>query len=394
MIPPEKRRRVFSVHVGLGVHGEDSGFRGCRPTVAFGRGVHSESVVAADWQMSIHEGEATVIRRPMAYALIAGVSVVLPGCGAATPPAGGATTPVAQAPSPSETVAPTTPEPVMTTTAPSAPTTAPPTTAPAVRPTTPAVGTTAARPAAPTASPAAVRVAPAAKERPSRGGVEMPATGRGALSGRVVVVDPGHNGVTVARINNRQVDAGGGRRKACNTSGTANSRMSEHELNWKVASLVVEQLRSRGATVWLTRPDDKGVGPCVDERAGIGNRVGADLVLSIHADGNTSASARGFHVIVAQSMKGGPEAQAQSQNVAGLVREQMKTTGMPVSTYLGRKGIHIRSDIAGVNLSEPPAVMLEMGNMRHPKDAALFAQAGFRERVATGLANAVQNALG
>lgn len=190
---------------------------------------------------------------------------------------------------------------------------------------------------APTSAPAP-RVPAAAKERPSRGGVELPPTAQGALTGRKVVVDPGHNGVYAARINNRQVPDGTGGRKACNTSGTANSAFSEHELNWDVASLLADDLRARGATVWMTRPDDRGVGPCVDERAAIGNRVGADAVVWIHADGNDSASARGFHVITSETMKGGAETEARSRDLAVLVRDRMLTTGMPISTSWAATG--------------------------------------------------------
>ena len=44
-------------------------------------------------------------------------------------------------------------------------------------------------------------------------------------------------------------------------------------------------LRNRGATVVLTRDDNHSVGPCIDERARIANRAGADAKVSIHADG-------------------------------------------------------------------------------------------------------------
>lgn len=238
------------------------------------------------------------------------------------------------------------------------------------------------------------RTPAAAYATPSRGGVRLRPTKTGPLKGRIVVVDPGHNGVYSPRINARLVPAGNGRRKACNTSGTANARQSEHALTWAVASDLVAQLRAKGATVVLTRPNDRGVGPCVNERAAIGNRAGADLVVSLHADGNTSRRARGFHVIVSPRMKGGPEASAQSQALATHVATGMRRAGMPRSTYLGdRRGIDARTDIAGLNLSQPPAVMLEMGNMRHPADAALFSRAAFRHKVAQGLTDAVVTSL-
>ena len=45
------------------------------------------------------------------------------------------------------------------------------------------------------------------------------------------------------------------------------------------------RLETLGATVALTRDADAGWGPCIDERAAIANWVGADLLLSLHADG-------------------------------------------------------------------------------------------------------------
>ena len=98
---------------------------------------------------------------------------------------------------------------------------------------------------------------------------------------------------------NRLVYAGNGIHTACTTVGTStNAGYPEHAFTWDVAVRAAELLRARGATVVLTRRDDTGVGPCVDVRARIGNRNGADAVVAIHADGNLESGARGFHVIL------------------------------------------------------------------------------------------------
>lgn len=224
---------------------------------------------------------------------------------------------------------------------------------------------------------------------PSTGGIRLAATSRGPLSGRLIVVDPGHNG-RVTSANRRLVPAGGGARKACNTSGTASrSGASEHAFTWDLANRTARALRAQGAVVVLTRPNDRGVGPCVNERAAIGNRVKADLVLSIHADGNTSARARGFHIITSTRMAGGSAVQRSSTRYATQVRTAFARTGMPRSTYLGRgTALTPRTDIAGLNLSTRPAVMLEAGNMRHPRDAALLASPSFRTKAANALTDA------
>src|SRR5688572_23465241 len=116
---------------------------------------------------------------------------------------------------------------------------------------------------------------------------------------RTVVLHPGHNGRNGAhpeRID-RQVHVGGGKYKACNTTGAATaSGYAESRYNLAVAREAARILRRHGATVTLTRRSDRGVGPCVTRRARIVNRAQADAAVSIHADGGPPGG-RGFHVI-------------------------------------------------------------------------------------------------
>ncbi len=109
------------------------------------------------------------------------------------------------------------------------------------------------------------------------GGVEPPTTMNrtaasavSALVGTTVVLDPGHNGANAAHPAeiNRPVPDGRGGTKACNTTGTAtDSGYPEHAFAWDVALRVREALTAQGVRVLLTRPDDAGVGPCVNDRA-------------------------------------------------------------------------------------------------------------------------------
>lgn len=121
----------------------------------------------------------------------------------------------------------------------------------------------------------------------------------GSLRGKVVVIDPGHNLTNfrhTAEIN-RKVDIGTNR-KECDTTGTStNSGYAEAKFTLDVAHRLRTLLEKRGATVKLTQDGDRPYGPCVDERARIGNTAHADAVVSIHADG-ASAGQRGYHVIL------------------------------------------------------------------------------------------------
>jgi N-acetylmuramoyl-L-alanine amidase len=185
------------------------------------------------------------------------------------------------------------------------------------------------------------------------------------------------------------VDAGFGVRKPCNTTGTAtNAGYSEAAYTFDVARRLAAALRARGAKVVMTRTSNSGVGPCINQRAAIGNAAHADAVLSIHGDGNLSAGARGFHVIVATHMVGGSGTVRASQRLADDVRSAFRSgTGMPYSTYTGGGTAEThRPDIGGLNLSTRPAVMVETGNMRSATDARLMSSASWRQRAALALA--------
>ncbi|MCP3799816.1 N-acetylmuramoyl-L-alanine amidase [Allokutzneria sp. A3M-2-11 16] len=218
----------------------------------------------------------------------------------------------------------------------------------------------------------------------------------GGLAGKTVVIDPGHNGRNAANpsIINKPVPDGRGGTKACNTTGTAtNAGYNEHEFTWDVATRVRQALTARGVKVIMTRENNTGVGPCVDERAKIGNRASADAVVSIHADGANSPTARGFHIIYSAPPLNAAQREPAAK-LAGTVRDSLRAKGFPASNYVGKDGLHGRPDIAGMNHSTVPAVLVECGNMRHPEDAAQLSSAAGRARYASAILDGVLRYLG
>jgi N-acetylmuramoyl-L-alanine amidase len=213
-----------------------------------------------------------------------------------------------------------------------------------------------------------------------------------ALAGFTIVVDPGHNGQNYAHLDeiNRLVDIGNGT-KPCNTTGTAAADgLTEAELNWDVAVRTRVALEALGADVVMTRSDNDGWGPCITERAAIGNEAGADAVVSIHADGGPEGG-RGFHVIHPAAVPGlTDDIAAPSLRLAVAVRAAMLETDMPIADYIAVEGLSERSDLGGLNLSDVPAVFLEMGNMKNPVDASLLSGGAFRDAVASAIAAAVE----
>ena len=215
----------------------------------------------------------------------------------------------------------------------------------------------------------------------------------GPLDGRTVVLDPGHNGRNGAdpeRIN-RQVHVGGGMYKACNTTGTATaSGYTESRYNLAVARQAARILRRRGATVTLTRRNDRGVGPCITRRARIANRAQADAAVSIHADGGPPGG-RGFHVIRPTLIDGlTDDIYRPSRRLGRLMRAAYEQrTGLPRATYAGGDGLVARSDLGGLRLADVPAVFIETLNLRNATDAARAEAPRFRRRIARGIADGI-----
>jgi N-acetylmuramoyl-L-alanine amidase len=211
----------------------------------------------------------------------------------------------------------------------------------------------------------------------------------GSVSGKVILVDPGHNGGNAAHpdVINRQVPMGTGT-KACDTTGTeTNGGYQEAAFTFDVASRLAALLRAAGANVVMTRTNNTGVGPCVDERAALGNDHHAAVAVSIHGDGGPFGG-HGFHVL--EPARVGAPSNAivtPSHQLALKIRDSYRArTGIPASNYIGKDGISTRGDMGGLNLSVVPKVMVECGNMRSSIDAALMTNPTYRQRMAEGLA--------
>ncbi|MGY1580203.1 N-acetylmuramoyl-L-alanine amidase [Streptomyces sp. MN13] len=218
----------------------------------------------------------------------------------------------------------------------------------------------------------------------------------GPLKGKVVVIDPGHNPGNFRHTTeiNQKVDIGTSR-KECDTTGTStNDGYAEAEFTLDVAHRMRTLLQRQGATVKLTHDADRPYGPCIDERARIGNEAEADAVVSLHADGS-GAGNRGFHVILPGEVHAGA---ADTRPIVAPSRELgeriagnfVRVTGSAPSNYVGDgTGLVTREDLGGLNLSTVPKVFIECGNMRDSKDAALLTSGAWRQKAAQGISEGI-----
>ncbi len=210
-----------------------------------------------------------------------------------------------------------------------------------------------------------------------------------------MAIDPGHNGGNFTDTSFIDSPIFNGRTsEACDTTGTeTEGGYTEAQFNFNVATDLATDLREQGATVVITRSTNTGVGPCVTERAAIGNRAHADVALSIHADGGPP-DGRGFAVL--EPVADGPNDAivGPSQQFGSDLRNAFAAgTGEPVSTYDGVDGIQPRDDLGGTNLSTVPKVFIECANMRNATDAALVVSASWQSEAATAIDTGIRTFL-
>src|SRR5699024_4183608 len=154
--------------------------------------------------------------------------------------------------------------------------------------------------------------------------------------------------------------------KTCNTTSTStDSDYSEADLTRPESTILRDTHEDAGASVVLKRKDSTGVGPCVDERGSFADD--ADLLVSVHANGSESSSAKGFHIIVADP---GEDERPEKASVA-LAKSLGRSMGdsfTPNRAY-GEDAIRRRPDLAGLNNASVPAVIVERADVRNPDQA-------------------------
>jgi N-acetylmuramoyl-L-alanine amidase len=224
--------------------------------------------------------------------------------------------------------------------------------------------------------------------------VTTTSSARRILAGRLIALDPGHNGGPVPP---GLVSIGNGIEHPCDSTGTANRNgLTESRLVLDVALRVRAALEALGANLMMTRTTDNGSGPCINDRVETANRAHPDVGLSIHADGTEGPrNAGGFHIAVPVLISGQTQAVVdQSRRFALALRAAYAAaTGLPVSNYLGTDGILPRTDLANTNLPNHPRVLLELGVLNnasggHDDLTVLGTDAG-RAAMARGIVNGI-----
>jgi N-acetylmuramoyl-L-alanine amidase len=206
------------------------------------------------------------------------------------------------------------------------------------------------------------------------------------VAGMIVFLDPGHQASMDGM--SRQVPTGRGGTKDCQAGGTATEDgYPEHTFTWDTTLRIRQALTALGVRTAMSRGDDSGPGPCVDQRAAMANAVHPNAIVSIHGDGGPTTG-RGFHVLYSSPPLNAAQA-GPSVQFAKTMRDQLAGSGIPPSTYVGSSGLNPRADIAGLNLAQYPSILIECGNMKNPADSALMKTPEGRQKYADAVVRGI-----
>ncbi len=172
-------------------------------------------------------------------------------------------------------------------------------------------------------------------------------------------------------------------RVASGTRGTTTG-LYEYELNLQVSLKLQEELESRGYAVLMVRTEND-VDLSNAERSEIANEAEADAFVRIHANGSENSSASGAMTIcMTPSNPYNGALYERSRALADAVLE-----GLTAATGAADNGVWETDTMTGINWSEVPVTIVEMGYMTNPDEDQLMASEDYQWQLASGIADGI-----
>lgn len=200
----------------------------------------------------------------------------------------------------------------------------------------------------------------------------------------VIMLDPGHqrNGDSATE----PIGPDAAEMKARVTSGAVGSTtgVPEYELTLEIGLLLREELQSRGYTVLMTR-ETHDVNISNMERAQMANQAGADISIRIHANSYTDSSVHGAETLAPSS----------SNSYAGDIAEDSQKLSQAVihayceATGMNNRGVKIDDTMTGMNWSENPVTIIELGFLSNPTDDTNMQDDVYQQKMVKGIADGI-----
>ncbi len=193
------------------------------------------------------------------------------------------------------------------------------------------------------------------------------------LSAVNIVLDPGHVG---------QRDPGGNWKRGP-------TGLREAEVNLRVAQFLREFLEAAGARVTLTREVDRCLGLSDEEdlraRAELANRIRADLLLSIHHNGDSDPQPNFTTVFYHGTPDHSPASLAAGRHLVVGLNDALRLETHLQCALLSDYAIYPGKGLAILRLAEVPAVLTEASFHSNPAEEDRLRDPVYNRREAYGL---------
>lgn len=204
-------------------------------------------------------------------------------------------------------------------------------------------------------------IPPVAVQPMPDGGILSPAPVNGSLTGKLIIIDPGHGGRdSGASAELRPYD------------------VYEKNITLAIGRRVRDVLAQNGATVLMTRTDDSF--PSLMSRPLLANEHHADYFISIHAD----SSVAGRNTLSGTTVYFHAQNSVCRQMAVDIGRRISQTSGI---SYNGVKSdtIRFRTGFAVLRASDMPAVLVETGYMNNDNDLSKLRDDAAQQKIAEGI---------
>ncbi len=203
------------------------------------------------------------------------------------------------------------------------------------------------------------------------------------VTGKMIVIDPGHQ--ENANYGGEPIGPGAYQTKMKVTAGTMGvaTRKLESVLVLEISLKLRDALEKEGYQVKMTRTTQKVNLSNVD-RAKFANQWKADAFIRVHADSTDSPYASGASTICPTSRNPYPvrKVYKKSYQLSKYILDAVcKATGAD------SRGVYASDDYTGINWSEVPVTILEMGYMSNYTEDRLMATSSYQDKIIKGIVN-------
>lgn len=203
-----------------------------------------------------------------------------------------------------------------------------------------------------------------------------------ASNALLIAIDAGHQ----AKGDNGKepLGPGSGEMKTRVASGTqgVSTGVPEYKLTLAVALKLQSELENRGYQVLMIRTEND-VSISNAERAQMANEAGAAALVRIHADGVDNSSVHGASTLC-MTADNPYNASLYSQSRA---LSQDIVDSLCAATGAKNRGVQETDNMTGINWSEVPVSIVEMGFMSNPEEDERMQTEDYQAQIAAGIAD-------